>query len=223
MERYWYSYFQKETWATSAWGTVTHRLHRYMEHTSAVILVTWNHDPYCKIYNTSTAYRSGFIWKALTVTSLGSAKWDRLVSGKEVTLHFLDNILYLHWSCAGGGAGSTEKACTVTEIWVLSSDALKQWQDTERIQKETSRGPWRLHCFIRNLDLVVETQSTLQCCMFKAVTRNLRKSCLYYKQNIWSTRWSRWNSSSLRTMSLFLIVNCTTLVLFPVSVGIEMC
>lgn len=198
---------------------------QYKERTGVIILITQNHNPYCKFYDTRTLYSSGFIWKVHMVTNLFSAKRDLLISGNEVNIYFLDDILYLHWSFVGEELSSTEKACTVTEIWVqhLSSDALKQLQDTEWIQKETSRGRWRLHCFICNLDLVVESESPLRSCMLKAVTRNLRKCCLYYKQNIWSTRWLRWNSSSLQTMPFFLIINCTTLVLFPVLVGIGMC
>lgn len=76
------------------------------------------------------------------VTNLFSAKRDFLLSGKEENTYFLDNILYFHWSFVSEELGSTEKACMMTEIWVqhLSSDALKQLQDTEWIQKETSRG-----------------------------------------------------------------------------------
>lgn len=76
------------------------------------------------------------------VTNLFSAKRDLLISGKEVNIYFLHDILYLHWSFVGEEPGFTAKACTVIEIWVqhLSSDALKQLQDTEWMQKETSKG-----------------------------------------------------------------------------------
>lgn len=67
-------------------------------------------------------------------TNVFIEKGDLLLSGKEVSIHFLD-ILYLHWSFVGEEVDSTEKACTLTEIWVqhLPSDALKQLQDTQWI------------------------------------------------------------------------------------------
>lgn len=58
-----------------------------------------------------------------------------------MNIDLLDDILYWHSSFVGEELGSMEKVCTGTEIWVqrLSSDVLKQLQDTEWIQKELSR------------------------------------------------------------------------------------